>query len=207
VPAGDQSFDDMRGRALQGRHRRLVGEPPGPDEQHPLVQAGEIPAEGLAEDAHPVHRGERRGDGVEKERDRRHRVQATEEDLQRLHHAVVDLHPQRHREVDSAVERCLRQPFGDVPGNVERPRGGTEVADGGRREADAELRHQLVEEAVVVVGTEDHDQFRVVLLDERAGGLERGLDVRGQLSRRLRELQQRAVRHRDEGERHRNLPG
>ena len=199
VPAGDEPFDDVRRRGLQGRHRRFVGQPAGPDEQHPLVQAGQVPAEGLAEGADPVHRGERRGDGVDEERHRRHRVQPAEEDLQRLHHAVVDLHPQRHREVDPAVQRGLGQPLGDVPGDVERAWGGTEVADRGGREADAELRHQLVEEAVVVVRAEDDDQFRVVLGDELAGGGERGLDVRGQFSRRLRELQQRAVRHRARG--------
>ena len=142
-----------------------------------------------------LHRGERRGDGVDEERHRRHRVQPAEEDLQGLHHAVVDLHPQRHREVDPAVERGLRQTLGDVPGHVERAWGGTEVADRGGGQADAELRHQLVEEAVVVVRAEDDDQFGVVLGDELAGGGERGFDVRGQFSRRLRELQQRAVRH------------
>jgi hypothetical protein len=164
-------------------------------------------ADGLAEGTDPGDRRERWGDGVDEERDRRHRVQPAEEDLQRLHHAVVDLHPQRHREVDAAVERGLGEPFGDVAGHVERARGGSEVADGRGREADAELRHQLVEEAVVVVRAEDDDQFRVVVGDELPGRGERGLHVLGQLSRWVRELQERAVRHRAECERHRGLRG
>ena len=59
----------------------------------------------------------------------------------------------------------------------------------------------------IVVGPEDDDQFRVVLGDELAGGPERGLDVGGQFSRRLRKLQQWGVRHRAEGERHGDLRG
>ena len=110
------------------------------------------------------------------------------------------------RSTPASNAACAR-PCGDVPGDVERSWGGTEVADRGGGQADAELRHQLVEEPVVVVRSEDHDQFGVVLGDELAGGGERGLDVRGQLSRRLRQLQQRAVRHRDESERHGDLLG
>jgi len=129
-----------------------VGQSAGPDEQDPLVQAGQVPAGSLTEGPDPVHRSERQGNGVDEERHHRHLREPTEEDLQWLHRAVVDLHPQRHGQIDAGVQGRLGQPFGDAPRDVERSWGGTEVADRGGRQADAELRHQLVEEPVVVVG-------------------------------------------------------
>ena len=73
-----------------------------------------------------------------------------------------------------ASRTAVAQSVGDVGRDVERPRLGAVVADAGRGGADAERRHQPVEEPVVVVRGEDDDQFGVEVGDELPRLGERG---------------------------------
>ena len=84
-------------------------------------------------------------------------------------------------------------------GNVERPVVGAVVADPLRVGADAERWHQLVEEAVVVVGGEDDDELRVEAFDEFPCLRERAVDVVKEVLRRPGQIQQRAVGHTAQG--------
>ena len=69
------------------------------------------------------------------------------------------------------------------------------VADADGVVADAEWRHELVEEAVVVVGSEVDDHVRVVVVDEAAGCLEGGIDFGFDFGSGIPVFQQRAVGH------------
>jgi hypothetical protein len=80
-------------------------------------------------------------------------------DAQRVERREVALREQLKQLADQVVREGLRHV--DIPG------GGAVVPDGRRRRADAEGRHQLVPEALVVVRPEDHDQVRVERTGER----------------------------------------
>jgi hypothetical protein len=90
---------------------------------------------------------------------------------------VVDLHFQGDGDVDAAVDHELGEAFRDVFRDVQWSCLAAVVADADGVVADAEWRHELVEEAVVVVGSEVDDDVRVVVVDEAAGSLEGGLDL------------------------------
>ena len=66
---------------------------------------------------------------------------------------------------------------------------GAVVADALCRGADAERRHRLVEEPVVMIGREDDHQFGVVSGDEVARPAKGGLDVVKEILRRSRKIQ------------------
>ncbi|WP_376767845.1 hypothetical protein [Segnochrobactrum spirostomi] len=59
---------------------------------------------------------------------------------------------------------------------------------------DHERRHQIVEEAVIVIGCEDNDQLRIEFLDLGAGRGKHGVDLGRDLRRRIVEPTQRRVR-------------
>jgi hypothetical protein len=124
-----------------------------------------------------VQRAQRGGDGIDEDRDHRHGGGITEEFLQWLHGAVVDVHTGRDCYVDIGIEHMLGQLGGQRGRYVQRPGLGAVVPDATGRGADAERRHQLVEEAVVVVRREDDDQLRVVFADEVACGPQCALHV------------------------------
>jgi hypothetical protein len=107
----------------------------------------------------------------------------------RLHRAVVHFHARRDRDVDVRCEHCFRQVVGDVLRNVEGTGLGAVVADSHRLGADAERRHQPVEEPVVVVRGEDDNELWVVRAHELAGYVQRRVDVVKQILRRSRKIQ------------------
>jgi hypothetical protein len=76
------------------------------------------------------------------------------------------------------------------------------VADRLGRRSDAERRHHVVKEAVVVIRAEDHDQLGREIGDEGPGVIEGGLDPLARLAGGLGEPHERRVRHRHEGRRH-----
>nr|WP_281273148.1 hypothetical protein [Luteococcus japonicus] len=80
-------------------------------------------------------------------------------------------------DVDVPVEDELGHLLGMFGGAVQRAFEGVVVTDADRVVADAEGRHQVVEEAVVVVRTEGDHQGGVEVLDEGAGLVEGDLDV------------------------------
>ena len=203
---GDQVRGDLGCRAFQGGHGRVVRQPARAEEQHPLVQVGGRRADDRPEQTRTPCRAERLGDAVDEHRDDRDAVDATEQHLQRLREAVVDVHPLRQRHVDLGVQYRL----GECPRRVvidrQRPGRGVVVTDrlGGR--ADAEARHHVVEEPVVVVRPEHHDQLRVELGDERPRTRQRLVDALARFRRGFGEPHQGRMGHRDQCGRHRIEP-
>ncbi|MPM41869.1 hypothetical protein SDC9_88529 [bioreactor metagenome] len=202
--AVDQPLPDGGRGGVPLRHRRVVGEPAGGDQQHPLVQRRQVVTDRLAHPAHPPHRHERPGDAVDEDRHDRLGPQPAEQGLQRLHGTVVDVHPAREGQVDVGLLGVPDDGQRLLLVDRERAGLGVVVTDRGGGEADGEGRHQVVEEAVVVVRREDDDQRRVVLGGERVDGVERGVHPGTDLGggRQFGGVQERAVGHGHEGERH-----
>ena len=136
-------------------------QPTGSHHQNPLVQGGQIAADRRAERPATMQRPQRGGDRVDEDRYHRARRRGTEQLLQRLDGAVVDVHVRRYRDVDAGGQDRFRAGDRGRLGNVQRPFVGAVVADSLRFGANAERWHQLVEEAVVVVGSKDDDDLRV----------------------------------------------
>ena len=90
-----------RRRGRQRRHRRTVRQPTGSHHQDPLVQCGQIGADGGAQRPATMQRPQRHGDRVDEDRYHRARGGVTEELLQRLDGAVVDVHAR-------PISRCRR---------------------------------------------------------------------------------------------------
>ena len=93
--------------------------PPDATSRTLRVQGGEVATDRLAQQPDPLDRRERRRDRVDEDRHERLRPDVAVDDLHRLHRAVVDLHVQRHGQVDPLADHGLSQRPGDVLGNVE----------------------------------------------------------------------------------------
>ena len=182
---GDELRGDLRGRALKGRNRRIVRQAARADEQHPAAERRRGPADRLPEQPGAAGRAQRHGDAVDEHRHHRHPVDAAEQYLQRLREAVVDVHPLRQRHVDPGVQDGADQGQGSIVIDGQRAGRGVVIADRLGRRADAERRHHVVEEPVVVVRPEDHHQLGREVRDERAGTVEGGLNPLARLIRRL----------------------
>ena len=122
-----------------------------------------------------------------------HLVDAAEQDLERLHEAVVDGHPGGDGQVDSTVEHGSCDGLRGCCVDGERPCLRSEVTDGVRRGGQAERWHLLVEEAVVVVRRVEHHQFGVELAHERARLRDGGIDGVQDLGVRVVLADQRGV--------------
>ena len=146
-----------------------------------------------------MQRPQRRGDRVDEYRDHRSRSGGAEQLLQRLDGAVVDLHIRRDGDVDTGGQNRFRAADRDGFGNVERSFVGAVIADPLSLGTDAERRHQLVEEAVVVVRRENDDDLRVEVFDELPRRRECAVDVIKEVLRRPGQIEQRAVGHAAQG--------
>jgi hypothetical protein len=105
MPAlGDELGGDLRRRAFQRGYRGVVRQAARPDEQHPAAKfRGGLPHR-VPQQPRPPRRAERHRDTVDKYRYHRHRVDAAQQDLQRLRETVVDVHPLGQGHVDLGVE-------------------------------------------------------------------------------------------------------
>ena len=112
---------------------------------------------------------QRRGDAVNKHRQHRYAVQATQQKLQRLGEAVVHLHVVRHRQVDTAVEDGVGAGFRQLGRHRQVAGGAGEVANRGGADAEAERRHHVIEKTVVVIGSEEHYQLGIEFSDPPPG--------------------------------------
>ena len=117
------------------------------------------------------------------------RRRPTEQQLQRLNGAVVDVHARRDRDVDAGGQDRFRAGDGGRFGDVEWTFVGAVVADALRVGADTERWHQLVEEAVVVVGSKDDDDVGVEVRDEIPCLAQRAVDVIKEVLRRSGQIQ------------------
>ena len=133
-----------------------------------LVQRAEVIPDGGAQLPHAAHRREGRSHGVDENRYYRLGRNGAEENFQGLDGAVIDFHLQRNRSVQVGVDDCWARSWqsawgrsAGLPRNRSRPRRNGFVAD-------AERRHHLIEEAVVMVRREGHDKLGVEVLDEPA---------------------------------------
>jgi hypothetical protein len=121
---------------------------------------------------------------------------------------VVGQHPVGQRRVDAAgVQRrhqLARQHFGYLAGlALSRD---AEVAHRLRAHADAERRHQVVEEAGEMVGAEHDHQLRIELAHSRRQAFERIQDRLGDLVARLQVVHERRVRRADQHGSHGVIP-
>ncbi|MDT4847970.1 hypothetical protein FQZ97_820480 [compost metagenome] len=107
---------------------------------------------------------------------------------------MVDLHAVGHRRVDAVGQHCLGALLGQCLWHADDPGGGAEVADGVGGDADAEGRHHVIEEAVVVVRRKQDHQLRVEGGDARAGAGDHAIDLGQHLGRRVDMADQRRVR-------------
>ena len=78
---------------------------------------------------------------------------------------MIDLQTVRQGNIKIAVENVAGQVEGGIAGNRQGAKQGLVVTDGLRCRGDHERRHQVIEQAVVVVGGEDDDQFGVESFD------------------------------------------
>ncbi|MPN09777.1 hypothetical protein SDC9_157069 [bioreactor metagenome] len=166
---GDE-FDHGGIGMLHGGHGRLVRQAAGADQQGAFGQRVQEFADALAERAAASQAGDGGlRDRVHEHRDHRRRLHVVvPQELQRLREAVIHQHAARYRDVEVVVHQMARQCQRLVLGNVQRACGREIVAHGGGLGADAKRRHQLVEEAVVMVGADQHDEFGCELMHEGA---------------------------------------
>ena len=180
-----------------------MGQPTGSDRPAPACPAspGKSPTAAPSARA-PLQRPQRGGDRVDEDRDHRAR-------RRRRRRASAAAGRCRGRRPCSPRSRRRRptprtasaQSVAMSAGTSSGPGVGAVVADARGRGADAERRHQPVEEPVVVVRREDDDQFGVVsrATNSRACA-SADVDVVKEILRRSRKIQQRAVRHAAQGQ-------
>src|SRR5215469_10821016 len=140
-----------RGTSQPG-YWRVMRQSAGADQQHSLVESGQIATQCRPELADPPHRGERWCYRVDEDRNHGVRVGRAKQDLKRLHRAVIDGHVQRYGNVDILLQDSGGACLGQFSRYVEGTRGSVEVPDATRGEPDAVGRHQVVEESVVMAG-------------------------------------------------------
>ncbi|MNN32482.1 hypothetical protein D3C81_1462040 [compost metagenome] len=192
--AAHQAVGHARVDLGQLRHRRLVRQAARAEEQHPLVQrAGETP-DGLAEQAGALEAWQWRRHRVDEDRQHRPAVEAAKQEFQRLGESVVHLHAVGYASVDTGRQHRRGAGFGQLAGHRQRPGGAAEVADGMGRHADAEGRHDVVEETVEMVGGEQDHQLRIEAGDPLAGLGDDLVDFGQHLWRRVHVADQRGVR-------------
>ncbi|MCY1405206.1 hypothetical protein D9M71_204410 [compost metagenome] len=107
---------------------------------------------------------------------------------------MVDLHAVGHRRVDAVGQHCLGALLGQCLWHADDPGGGAEVADGVGGDADAEGRHHVIEETVVVVRRKQDHQLRVEGGDARTGTGHHLVDLGQDLRRGVHQADQRRVR-------------
>ena len=167
--AAHQAISHARIDLGQFRHRRLMGQPSGSQEQHTLVQRLRPLANCFTEQTGTLEAGQRHGDRVDEHRNHRAALAsrpATIPAVGRTRGRPACDKTQRRRHRHPAR---LGAGFGQRFGHVQGTGGGVEIADGVGRHADAEGRHHVVEKTVVVVGAEQHDQLRVEAGDALTG--------------------------------------
>ena len=174
-------------------------QPTGSHHQDPLAQGGQIAADCCAERVTTMERTQRGGDRVDENRDHWARGGGAEQLLQRLDGAVVDLHVGRDGDVDASGQNRFRAADRDCFGDVERSFVGAVIADPLSFGTDAERRHQLVEEAVVVVRRKNDDDLRVEVRDEIFCLRECAANVIKKVLRRPGQIEQWAVGHAAQG--------
>lgn len=150
----------------------------------------------MPECAHPRHRDKRSRNRIHEDRkDRPGTGISAVEDLHRLHGTMIYFHVPRDGDVAAVVEDELREVGRDVFGDVEIAGERVVVAGPMSPIADAERRHQVVEEAVEMVGAEIHNEFRIERLDEIACSREGVIYGRFHLRGRGGMVEQWAVGH------------
>ena len=111
--------------------------------------------------------------GVHEDRQDRDGLEVAEHRLPHLNEAVIDRHAIRHRDVEVLRPYVIHKLEGRLFRHVQRTCPTSPVAEGNRSRADAERRHQIVEEAVEVIGRELDDVVGRELLHEGSEALER----------------------------------
>ncbi len=160
----------------------------------------------LTQQPDTIDGGEGRRQGIDEDRDDRLRSDVAEDDLDRLHGAVIYLHVKRDGQVDALGHHRLREASGQVFRDVQPAGLAAVVSDALGGEADAERGHQPVEETVVVVRAEVHHDVGVELQDEPTGLVEGALELRRHLRVQFGVLQQRTVASSQQRERHWRSP-
>ena len=146
-----------------------------------------------------MQRPQRSGNRVDEDRYHRPRRRVTEQLLQRLNGAVVDVHVRRYGDIDTGGQDRFRAGDRNGFGNVQRPFVGAVIAHTLRAGADAKRWHQLVKKAVVVVWCKDDDNLGVEVFDKLPCLGERDVNVVKEVLRRPWQIQQRAVGHTAQG--------
>jgi hypothetical protein len=173
-----------------------------PEEQNPAAErCGSVPYR-VSEQPRPARRAERRRDTVDEHRHHRHHVDTAQQHLQGLRETVIDIHPLGQGHVDLGVQDGPGQRQGGVVVDGQGTGWRVVVANRLGRRPDTERRHHVVEEAVVVVRAEDHDQLGREIGDKGPRVIEGGLDTLARLAGGLGVTHKRRVRHRHEGRRH-----
>ena len=133
-------------------------EPARGDDEHPTgVRGPEGPAQGGADDEAARRGGQGWRGGVEHQRHERH-PGAPEQHLVALHDAVVDREVVGDRDVDARVGQPGVHGPCQLAGHGQRAGAAAEVPEpDGLLDAEDEGRHDVVEVAVEVVGTDDDD--------------------------------------------------
>ncbi|MCY1302162.1 hypothetical protein D9M70_518080 [compost metagenome] len=106
---------------------------------------------------------------------------------------MVYLHAVGHGGVHAGLQHCVGAGLGEFLRYVQGAGGSAEVADGFGGHADAERRHHVIEEAVVVIRGEQHHQLRREGLDAGAGVGHDGIDFSEYIRRRVDMAHQRCV--------------
>ena len=145
---------------VQGRDRWVVRQAAGADVEDAPRVLGEMAAHRATQLHHPRHcRDRRRRRRVDKDRQHRHRLQAVEQQLQRLRDAMVHHHAARHRRVETRTDERARKAQCGLSIDSDTARERAVIADRLRLGADADGRHHVVEKPVEMVRREHDDQF------------------------------------------------
>jgi hypothetical protein len=164
----DQALADLRGGIRDGRQGRIVRQASRCGEQHLPARTHREATDGFTElPGAAVGRNGRSG-GVHENRQDRDGPKIPEHRFPHLNEAMVDRHAVRHRDVETLRPHMIYEFESRLFRNVERTGPASPVTEGDRAGADAERRHQVVEEAVEVIWGELDDVVGRKLLHERS---------------------------------------
>ena len=194
VAPGNQKLGHLVVGTLEQGHRWFVRQASGAHYQYALVQRRHKAAHRFAQLADAPVGAKGRCHGVDD--DGHHGVarQAAGKLFKRLGAAMIDLQAVRQREVHVARQDVPVHGHGHVALHRQRPRQAAVVANalggGGQHKGG----HEVVEQAVVVVGCKQHDQLGVKSFDLGARLGDDGIHLRHHFRSRIVQATQRCVR-------------
>ncbi|MNP42226.1 hypothetical protein D3C76_1359820 [compost metagenome] len=107
---------------------------------------------------------------------------------------MVHLHAIGHRRIHAVGQHRLGALLGQPLRHADHPGGGAEVTDGVRRHADAERRHHVIKETVVMIRRKQEHQLRRETFDPLARGSDHRIDLGEHVRCRVDETNQWRVR-------------